>query len=184
MSEGKIRGKILVELWAYGRPMTLQVLSDRIGLNSSSAMGYLLGLIKANYVCVPQKHYYAITINGKQAIGLPKVDKTIAQKILSPVSKEKVFHFYKGIDKPTNVHATSLKVFVDKIQTIDQESIEFHLSRRDFELWILSLEDLELSKKLGMLRATNLSGEKLRKTLHEIVESRYTELTEIAEEVV
>ena len=160
--------------------MTLQILSDKIGLNSASAMGYLLGLIKANYVCVPQKHYYAITVSGKQAIGLPKVDKSLAQKILSQVSMEKAFHFYYDIDQPTSIYATSLKDFANKIQDIDLKSVEFHFPRRDFELWVLSLEDLELSKKLGMLRAANLSGENLRNSLYNIINSRYEELTNIA----
>jgi hypothetical protein len=181
MSEGKIRGKILVELWSSGKPMTLQIISDKIGLNSASAMGYLLGLIKANYVCVPQKHYYAITVSGKQAIGLPKIDKSLAQKLLSPVPMEEAFHFYYDIDQPTGVYATSLKDLADKIQNVDIKSIEFHLPRRDFELWILSLEDLELSKKLGMLRAAKMSGENLRNSLYAIINSRYEELKSIAE---
>ena len=179
MSAGKIRGKILVELWAAGKPMSLQVIAEKLGLTSSSSMGYLLGLIKAKYVSVPQKHYYAITNLGKQAIGLPKVDKNLAQNILGSLSLEKAFHFYYDLDQHSGVHATSLKDFVDKIQTVDLKCIEFHLSRRDFEFWILSLGDLELSKKLGLIRTANLSGETLRKEIIETVKSRFEELTKL-----
>ncbi|MCW4016724.1 MAG: helix-turn-helix domain-containing protein [Candidatus Bathyarchaeota archaeon] len=179
MSEGKIRGKILVELWAAGKPMTIQDLAEKVGLNSSSAMGYLLGLIKAKYVSVPQKHYYTITNLGKQAIGLPKIDKNIAQNILGAVPFEKAFHFCSELDNYSGIHAASLSEFVDKIQTIDLKCIEFHLPRRDFENWIRSLGDLELSKKLGLLRASNLSGENMRNSLYQIVKSRCVELANL-----
>jgi len=177
MSEGKIRGKILLELWATGKPITLQELAEKAGLNSSSAMGYLLGLIKAKYVSMPQKHYYTITTIGKQAIGLPKVDNNLAQNILGSLSLEKSFHFYYEINQHSGVHANSLKDFAEKIRTLDLRSIEFHFPRGDFELWIRSLGDIELSKKLEMLRTRHLSGDNLRKELYEAIKSRYEELT-------
>jgi len=179
MSEGKIRGKILLELWVAGKPMTLQALAEKVGLNSSSAMGYLLGLIKAKYVSVPQKHYYAIANMGKQAIGLPKVDNNLAQNILAFLSLERSFQFYYDIDQHSGVYANSLKDFADKIQTLDLKSIEFHFPRRDFELWIRSIGDIELSKKLEMLRMRHLSGENLRKEIYETIKSRCEELTQI-----
>jgi len=180
MSEGKIRGKILVELWAAEKPMTLQGLAEKVGLISSSTMGYLLGLIKANYVSVPQKHYYTITNIGKQAIGLPLVDKDLAQNILGSLFLEEAFHFYYDLDQHSGVHADSLNDFVDKIQTVDLKSIEFHFPRSDFELWIRSLGDIELSKKLGLLRLRNLSGENLRKEICETVKCRCEELAKLA----
>ena len=143
-------------------------------------MGYLLGLIKAKYVSVPQKHYYTITPLGKQALGLPKVDQKFASNILRPVSVENAFHFYYGLNQHSGVYADSLKDFVDKIQQVDVKSIEFHVPRKDFELWIRSLGDLELSKKLGLLRMRNLSGENLRKTLYETINSRCEELAKLA----
>lgn len=179
MSASKIRGKILGVLWAAGKPMTLQGIAERVGLNSSSTMGYLLGLIKANYVSVPQKHSYAITNLGKQAIGLPKVDKKLALNILSPLSIERAFHFYYGLNQHSGVYADSLKDFVDKIQNVDLRCIEFHIPRKDFELWIRSLGDLELSRKMELLRMAHLSGENLRKELYETVNSRYEELTKL-----
>ena len=179
MSASKIRGKILGVLWAAGQPMTLQGISEKVGLNSSSSMGYLLGLIKAKYVSVPQKHYYAITNLGKQALGLPKVDTNLALNTLRPLSIEKAFHFYYGLNQHSGVYADSLKDFVDKIQKVDLKCIEFHIPRKDFELWIRSLGDLELYKKLELLRMRHLSGENLRKEVYETVNSRYVELTKL-----
>jgi hypothetical protein len=180
MSEGKIRGKILVDLWAADNPLTLQTISDKTGLSPSSAMGYLLGLIKAEYVCVPENHQYAITVLGKQALGLPKTDKTLAEKILCSVPMENVFYFYKGIDQPLGVSACSLQDFLEKIQTVDIQSIEFHMNSKDFECWINSaLGDVELSKKVALLRATTLSGEELRNKLYQTVKSRCDELANL-----
>ena len=176
MSEGKIRGKILVELWALGKPMTVQALAEKIGLASSSTMGYLLGLIKAKYVSVPQKHYYKITEMGKKAIGIPKLDKELAQCILTSVPLEKAFHFYFDIDNYSGIYANSLKEFFDKLQILDISSIVFHLSRKDFENWIRSLGDVELSKRLTLIRAAKLSGESLRNRIQETISSRYEEL--------
>jgi hypothetical protein len=179
MSAGKIRGKILTILWVAGTPTTLQQISEKIGLDPSSTRGYLLGLIKAKYVCVPQKNYCAITDQGKQAIGLPQVDKNLATKILGSLPLERAFYFYYDINQYSGFHADSLKDFVDKVQDFDLKSIEFHISRGDFEHWISSMGDTELSKKLGLLRTANLSGEILRKELYTIANSRYEELKKL-----
>ena len=179
MSASKIRGKILEALWAAGKPMKLEDIAKKIDIGASSTMGYLLGLIKAKYVSVPQKHYYAITNLGKKALGLPKIDKKLALKILGALPLEKAFHFHTGINQYLGVYANNLKDFADKIQKIDLTSIEFHLPRRDFELWIRDLGDPELSKKISLIRRTSLSGENLRKEVYETVRSRYEELTKL-----
>jgi hypothetical protein len=180
MSASKIRGKILMEMWAAGKPMTTQDLSEKTGLSPASAMGYLLGLIKAKYVSVPETHHYAITSLGKQALRLPKVDQNLASKILGSVPVEKAFYFYCGINQYSNVHANSLEDFVDKLRTVDLKSIKFHVPRKDFELWIRSLGDIELAKKLELLRIKQLSGENLRKQLCETIDSRCQELSNLS----
>lgn len=179
MSASKFRGKILMEMWAVGKPMTTQELAEKTGLTPSSTMGYLLGLIKAKYVSVPQTHYYAITNLGKQALRLPKLDQKLASNILRTVPAEKAFFFYYGINQYSDICADSLQAFVDKLQKIDLKSIEFHVPRKDFELWIRSLGDLELAKKLELLRMKNLSGDRLRKELCETVNSRCQELSKL-----
>jgi len=179
MSAGKTRGKILTVLWVAGTPITLKQISEKIGLDPSSTRDYLLELIDAKYVSVPEKNYCAITDQGKKAIGMPQVDKNVAMNILSSLPLERAFHFYYDIDHYSGVHADSLKDFVDKIQNVDLKSIEFHIPRGDFEHWISSLGDLELSKKLGLLRTANLSGEDLRKEFYETTNSRYEELKKL-----
>jgi hypothetical protein len=85
-----------------------------------------------------------------------------------------------GTNQYLGVYANSLKDFTDKIQKIDLKSIEFHLPRKDFELWIHDIGDPELSKKISLIRGRNLSGENLRKEIYETVKSRYEELTKLA----
>lgn len=176
MSASKIRGKILVILWAAGKPLTLQEIADKLGLNSSSTMGYLLGLIKAKYVSVPETHQYMVTNLGKQAIGMPIIDKNLALNILTPVSLEKAFHFYYDLDQYSGIYANSLEDFVDKLKTIDLNSIEFHVPRKDFEFWIRALGDIELAKKVELIRMKNLTGNGLRNEIHQTISSRLGEL--------
>ncbi len=176
MTERKIGGKILHILWEAEKPMKLDEIAQKIGVPTSSSMGYLLGLIKAKYVSVPQKYYYEITNLGKQALGLPKIDRKQASIILGALPLEKAFHFHTEVGQYLGVYAVSLKDFVDKIQKIEPKSIGFHLNRGDFELWIRDLGDLELSKKVGRVRKANLSGENLRKEFYETVKSRIEEL--------
>ena len=180
MSESKIRGKILVGLWTEGKPMTLQAISEKVGLPSSSTMGYLLGLIKANYVSVPQTHHYALTTLGKQALGMPKVDQELAADVLQTVPYDKAFHFHDAQNMYLGTYADSLEDFVDKIQTIDLRSIQFHLPRKDFENWIRMLGDIELAKKVELMRLAHLTGEHLRNTLYQTAKTRLDELTQIA----
>jgi len=179
MSGNQVRRKILEVLGEAGKPMSLREISQKIGIGASSTMGYLLGLIKAKQVSVPQKHYYAITNLGKQALGLPKFDKKLALSILSSVPFEKAFHFHTGINQYSGVYANSLNDFCDKIQKIDLKSIEFHVPRRDFELWLRGLGDQELAKRMESIRGMGLSGENLRKKVYETVKSRCEELAEL-----
>lgn len=176
MSASKIRGKILVILWAAGKPLTLQEIADKLGLNSSSTMGYLLGLIKAKYVSVPETHQYMVTNLGKQAIGMPIIDKNLALNILKPVSLEKAFHFYYDLDQYSGIYSNSLEDFADKLKTIDLNSIEFHAPRKDFEFWIRALGDIELAKKVELIRMKNLTANDLRNEIHQTISSRLGEL--------
>jgi len=179
MSGNQVRRKILEVLGEAGKPMSLKEISQKIGIGASSTMGHLLGLIKAKHVSVPQKHYYAITDMGKQALSLPQFDKKLALSILSSVPFEKAFHFHAGINQYSGVYANSLNDFCDKIQKIDLKSIEFHLPRRDFEVWLRSLGDPELAKRMESIRGMGLSGENLRKKVYEAVKSRCEQLAEL-----
>ena len=183
MSVSQIKRKILEVLWVSGKPMSVQDLAEKTGLNISSSMVHLLWLRKAGYVSTPEKSFYAITKTGKEALGLPRLTKEKALHILRELPKEEAFHFYTGIGQYAGVYATSLNDFCDKIQSVNVKSVEFHAPRRDFELWLDSLGDLELAKIMSLIRRASLSGENLRKKVYESVKSRCEELTGLSSEI-
>jgi len=168
----QVRKKILEMLREAGKPMKSWEIAEKMGMSIPSSTMHLLRLVKAGYVSTPQKGHYAITAHGKEMLGLPKVDRELASRILSSVSSEKAFHFYKDMGQYLHVFASSLNDFCGKIQAVDVKSVEFHVPRRDFELWFQGLGDVELAEKMGQIREMKLSGENLRKKVYETVKSR------------
>ncbi|UCE29606.1 MAG: hypothetical protein JSV85_02485 [Candidatus Bathyarchaeota archaeon] len=183
MSVSEIKERLLRALWLVGKPAKLQDIAEKVELSISSSMMHLLQLRKGGYVSSPEKSYYVITRTGKEAIGLPRLTGEKALDILREVPKEKAFHFYTGINQYTGICARSLNDFCDRIRTVNVKSIEFHASRRDFELWLDSLGDLELAKRMGQIRRATLSGENLRQRVYESVRSRCEELTDLSGKV-
>jgi hypothetical protein len=171
--------KILEVLWAEGTPMKSKDVAQKLGYGIAATTMHLLGLRRSGHVYTPRHGLYAITELGKETIELPKIDKQNAAKILSPVSIDKAFHFYTGIHQYTNVIAHNLAEFVDKLQKIDVKSVEFHVSRKDFENWVQSLGDLELAKRLGLIRNMHVHGEDLRTRVYEAAKHRLEELRHI-----
>ena len=168
---------VLVTLWKAGKPLTPKEIAIKTGSRFSSSIAHLQALVKAGHVSTPKRGFYEITDHGQVRIGVNKAETRHALAILSPVSSEKAFRFYKGMNNYLGVDATSLSDFCEKIRAIDLNSIRFHLFRKDFESWIREeLGDPELANSIGSIRTMNLSGEPLRKRLHETVESRCRQL--------
>ncbi len=179
MSLGDEKMRILELLWAQGQPMTLKDVAQKLGLKVAATNMHLLGLKRAGHVITPKHGLYAITELGKEALGLPKIDRALASKILSRVSADKAFHFYSGIHHYTHVIAHSLAEFADDLQKIDVKSVEFHVPRKDFEHWVQSLGDVELGRRLGWVRGVHAHGEDLRTRVYETVKHRLDELKRI-----
>jgi len=171
--------KVLEKLWEEGNPMALKDVAQKTGLKIAATNMHLLGLKKTGHVSTPQHGHYAITDLGKEAIGLPKIDKAHATKILGHVSTDKAFHFYTGLHQHLGVHANSLADFCDKIEKVSVKTVEFHVPRKDFENWFRSLGDIELAKRMGLIHNMNLHGEELRKKVHEAAKHRLEELKRI-----
>ncbi|MEM2912254.1 MAG: DUF5752 family protein [Candidatus Bathyarchaeia archaeon] len=176
MDLNPLKRKILETLWREAKPLKPKEIAQKTGLEFPSCMMHLIGLKRLKHVYTPQKGYYTITNHGKQALGFPKINAKKALEILSPVPTEKAFYFYTGIGKYLGLYATSLQDFCDKIQTINIESLNFHVPRRDFELWLEGLGDIELAKKVSLIREEGVNGEELRKRLYETVKTRCEEL--------
>jgi len=180
MSVTEIKRKILQMLLEAGKPLKREDIAKNLGLSVPTLMGHLLGLIKAGYISTPDKTYYAITSKGKEAISPPKIDQKRAAYLLRAVPVDKAFHFYTGIGQYMGVFANSLTDFHKKIQTINVKSIEFHVPRKDFELWLQSLGDTELATKIGQIRGMSLTGENLRKKVYDTVKLRCDELDSLS----
>lgn len=179
MTLSPVRRLVLEALWVLNKPVKAAEVAAEIGLSFPSVMMHIIGLAKMGYAEAVKKGYYVITNEGRKVLGLPEIDKSKAQQILSYLPLEKSFHFYADIGKPLGVHAASLGDFCDKILKVDVGSIEFHLNRGDFEAWFSDLGDVELARKTMLIRERRMSGEELRKKLHEIVGSRCDELAKI-----
>jgi predicted transcriptional regulator len=74
--------KILEVLWAEGAPMKSKDVAQKLGLGIAATTMHLLGLRRSEHVYTPRHGLYAITELGKEIIGLPKIDKQKATKIL------------------------------------------------------------------------------------------------------
>lgn len=171
--------KILKILLEAGAPMKSKDVAQKAGLGVAAATMHLLGLNKTGHVFSPQRGLYALTDLGKETLGVVKTDKAQASKILSKVPSDKAFHFYTGMHQYTHVVAHSLSEFVDRLQKIDVKSVEFHMSRRDFEQWVESLGDSELAKRLASIRSMRVHGEDLRTRVYEAVKHREEELKRV-----
>jgi hypothetical protein len=156
----------------HDKPVKVAQIAEETGQKFRVVMMHVIGLARMGYANSPEKGLYAITERGKNALGIPEIDKETAKAILADTSQDKAFHFYADMGKPLDYYAYSLQDFCDKILKISVDSIEFHLNRGDFELWFTGIGDVELARKMALLKGKRLVGEELRTRLHEIVENR------------
>jgi hypothetical protein len=97
--------------------------------------------------------------------------------ILRPIPREKAFYFFTSIGNYTGVSALSLKEFMEKINEVNAKSLEFHLSRGDFEKWIDEVvQDQYLATEVRRIQESSLSGEALRNQLTLLVSRRIRRL--------
>ena len=163
-----------------GKPAKATEIAKQAHKEFQPTMMHLLGLIRMGYVNSPEKGLYVITPLGKRILGLPEVSSEKAATIIAYQPHDKSFEFYATIGEPLHLHAHSLNDFANKMERADAVSIKFHGERGDFEAWFRGLGDEELAKKAAMLRKATISGEDLRKCLHDMVVHRYVELAKLS----
>jgi predicted transcriptional regulator len=106
---------------------------------------------------------YGITEKGKKAI-----------KAFTPLPEELSFHFYFGIDQPTDLTAKTLQEFYKAIKQVSVGSLEFHVYRGDFENWLKeACKEPELAKEIGDIKAAEKKGEELRAELLKVLDAKY-----------
>jgi hypothetical protein len=180
MSLPPIKREILETMLLHDKPARAVQIAKESGKKFPPVMMHLIGLTRMGYAYSPEKGQYTITEKGKEALGIPEINKENARAILVPTPHEKAFHFYAGIGNPLSLYAHGLQDFCDKILKLSVNSIEFHVNHGDFEAWFTGLGDAELARKTALLKEKKMTGEELRRKLHEIVENRCKVLTELA----
>ena len=100
-----------------------------------------------------------------------------AASFLSVVPMGKEFRFYTSENTFIDVSANSLEDFADKLNDVDAASLLFHYPRGDFQAWIKDVVgDNQLADRMCFIRR-NISGERLRQDLLQIVQKRIDELS-------
>ena len=176
MSLSPPKRAVLQSLLLSDNPIKPAQIATETGSQLNSTMMHLIWLVRVGYAVAPEKGQYRITDKGKKALGIPEITRETAVSILTQSQKEKAFHFYADVEKPLNLYAYGIKDFIEKTPRVPAQSLEFHLNRGDFENWFNCIGDIELAKKLALLKEKKLVGEQLRKVLQEAVASRCAEL--------
>lgn len=171
---------ILNRIWEIRNPVTIQEISDKAGLNRQTVNIRLQSLRRDGFVTASGGGFL-ISEKGREVIGFPKIDEKKAQEILRKTPLENAFYFYTEVNQPLGVSSDCLTDFCEKIGSIDIKSIEFHIARGEFESWIHFLGDIELEKKIGLIKEANLAGEDLRQNLYVALKARSDELQKIAQ---
>src|SRR3972149_188678 len=180
MSLSPVKRKILENMLLNDKAERATQIAKETGNEFPSVMMHIIGLTRMGYANSPERAHYAITEKGKKALGTPKIKKKNAKAIMSQTPNEKDFHFYAGLNKPLNLYAHGLQDFCDKTQKVNTDSLEFHVSRGDFEAWFTCLGDEELAKKMALLKGKKLCGEELRSKLRSLVGNRCMTLSAMA----
>lgn len=159
------------------KPITI---SKEMGKKFPSVMMHVIGLTKMQYLVSTKKGFYELTDEGRKYLNSPKLTKELAKELLTGKFDEKVFNFYLTLHQPINLKADNLQSFVSTIKNAPVESIEFHLRRGDFKVWLEGIGDIDLANKIESLENSNLSGESLKRKLHVTIYNRCLELAKIA----
>ncbi|MGD6809365.1 MAG: DUF5752 family protein [Candidatus Bathyarchaeia archaeon] len=142
--------------------MDLTMFAQKVNLDPAEIMTNVQELARKGLVRKTGSGY-GVTEKGKSAI-----------KAFTPVPEDKAFHFYTRIGYPTVYSAQSLSEFYNIARQIGDDSLEFHLSRDDFERWVSDvLADAELAEKIEKIKKANPKPEIIRKELLKVLDQKY-----------
>jgi len=154
--------KVLKALVEATSRMDVNTFAQKVNLTPDQTVHLIQELAKEGFL---QKvgGGYGITKKGKAAL-----------KVFMPVPKDMGFHFYYGINQPSDFAAESLEQFYGVIKKISTESLEFHLYRGDFENWLKeACKEPELASAFEGVKAADLKSEELRKELLKVLDAKY-----------
>jgi hypothetical protein len=180
MSLSPAKSEILATMLLLDKPERATQIAKEAGKEFPSVMMHVIGLARMGYATSPEKGLYTLTAKGKKALGIPEINSENAKTILADMPQDKAFNFYASLGKPLSLQARGLQDFCDKIPKVNSDSITFHVSRGDFESWFAGIGDVELAKKVALLKEKRLIGEELRTRLQDIVTKRCIVLANVA----
>ncbi len=142
--------------------LDLYKLAQMVNLDASQTMTQIQELAKEGFLR-KVGNGYCVTEKGKAAVN-----------VLTPVTKDMGFQFYTQIGYPTVYSAQSLAEFYKLAKQIGADSLEFHLSRGDFQRWFNDVfGDSELSEEMDKIKKASLQGESLRKAILNVIQAKY-----------
>ena len=154
--------KVLKVMSEVTRRIDMNTFAQMVGLNPSQTVERMQDLVNSGFIR-KLSGGYGITEKGKAVL-----------KAITPVPKDKAFHFYTRFGQPTGFSAESLKDFYEIVKRVAAESLDFHLYRGDFENWIENaLRDSVLADELANLKIERLKGEELRQEILKVIVARY-----------
>lgn len=169
--------KLLQALDEAKAPLDFKEIASRAEISLASALGHLRALERSGLVSRTPGLVvtFAITAQGRSLLG-PFIPRDEAERLLVRLPPENVFLFYKGVGVSVGKSASSLPEFAQTIRDLEEESIEFHLDRGDFEKWITFIGDHSLSSRVSEIKNLGLRGPNLRDRLYSTIKSRVDEL--------
>jgi hypothetical protein len=180
MSLSPAKSEILAAMLLLDKPERATQIAKEVGKEFPSVMMHIIGLSRMGYTTSPEKGLYTLTEKGKNALGISIITSENAKTLLANIPQDKAFHFYVDLGKPLGLQASSLQDFWEKIPKVNLDSIKFHTSRGDFESWFTAIGDVELAKKVALLKEKKMPEDALRGSLREIVKNRCIELSNVA----
>jgi hypothetical protein len=180
MSLSPAKSEILATMLLLDKPERATQIAKEAGKEFPSVMMHVIGLARMGYATSPEKGLYTLTAKGKKALGIPEINSEKAKTILADMPQDKAFNFYASLGKPLSLQARGLQDFCDKIPKVNSDSITFHVSRGDFESWFAGIGDVELAKKVALLKEKRMIAEELRTRLQDIVTKRCIVLANVA----
>jgi predicted transcriptional regulator len=154
--------KVLKTMSEATSRMDLTMFAKKVNLSPNQTIQQIQELAKEGFL-QRSGSGYGITEKGKAAI-----------KAFTPVPEELSFHFYFGINQPTDLTAKTLQEFYKAIKQVSAGSLEFHVYRGDFENWLKeACKEPELAKEIGGIKAAELKGEELRAELLKVLDAKY-----------
>jgi predicted transcriptional regulator len=136
--------------------------AKKTGLTSTKIVQYMQELTKDGFL-KKVGGGFTITEKGKKTL---KAD--------TPLPENMKFRFYAAVNQPTGESAGSIKEFQGLVSKVEVASVEFHLSRGDFENWFsTAVNEGGLADEFSKIKKTGLKGESLRIAIVKAIEAKY-----------